>query len=235
MNLKDDDLKRFYRSFINSRSPENRRECPSLEELVSFFESRGRTGKKLKIVDHVTNCSACAQEFEFLLELQRYQEKIASQVRECRPAKRFFHSIPASVEGAHLLWRLSSVLVGMILVVTSIVTILQNWGPRSETRAMRSSLTLIQPAPEQSIAPPMLFKWKRLEGAETYVLELFNEALLSVWKSPEIALTQLVLPPDVVEHLQPGQRYFWLITAFSDGEKVAESDLSQFMVTQKLK
>jgi hypothetical protein len=228
MNLKDDDLKRFYRSFINLRIPGNRKNCPSLEELVSFFQSRRRTGNKLKIVDHITNCSACAQEFEFLLELQRYQEKILGQVSESRPTRPFFHSIPASMNSVNRLWRFSSVLIGMVLVVVSLVVILQNGGPVVETRSVRSSLILLQPAPEQSVTPPLTFAWKGLPGAEAYVLELYDEALQSVWKSPETSLTHLVLPPEEAGNLRPGHGYFWMITAFSEGDKLSESGLSQF-------
>jgi hypothetical protein len=228
MNLKDDDLKRFYRSFINSRLPENRKGCPALEELISFFESRRRTAKKLKIVDHITNCSACTQEFEFLLELQRYQEKIVGPVPGSRLTRLFFHSIPASIGGVNPLWRFFSVLTGMVLVFVSLFILVRNTGRFAETRSVLSPLILSQPAPEESVILPLTFAWKGLPGAETYVLELFDEALLSVWKSPETSLTYLLLPPEEAGRLRPGHRYFWMITAFSEGDKLSESELSQF-------
>jgi hypothetical protein len=227
MNLRNDDLKRSYRSFIDSRIPENRKDCPPLEELVSFFELRGRTGGKLKIVDHVTRCSACAQEFEFLLELRRHQQKITSQLPVGRPVKRFFQSFPASIDGTNLFWRFSSVLVGMLLVIASLTVILQKGSRLAEMRAVRSSLALLKPASGQSVMPPLKFAWERLPGAETYVLELYDEALLPLWKSPETSLTHFVLPLEETERLLPGHRYFWIVTAFCEGERISESGLSQ--------
>jgi hypothetical protein len=228
MNLNDEDLKRFYRAFIDSRIPEDRRDCPSLEDLVAFFESPGRTGRKLKIIDHLTRCSPCAHEFEFLLELRRYQEEITGKFPSSRPAKRFFQSIPASIYGMNLFWRFSSVIVGMLLVIASLTVIFQNGSHLEETRAVRSSLILLQPASDQYAGLPLKFTWKSLPGAETYVLELYDEALLSVWESPEMSLTRLVLPPEEAERLLPGHRYFWMVTAFSEGKRLSESWLSQF-------
>lgn len=234
MNLEDKDLKRLYRSFISLRTPKDRKGCPSWKQLLFFFEARAKPAEKLKIIDHVTTCSACAQEFEFLLDLQRYQERITGNVQESRAKKSFLHSFPASIESAHPLWRFSSAVVGMILVMTSIVTIIQNGGRKGETRAIRSSVTLLEPVQGQFSNLPLTFKWEGWHGAENYVLELYDETLLSIWKSPETSRTHLALPPETAARLQPGRPYFWMITAYRHKEKVAESGLFEFTVIQEI-
>jgi hypothetical protein len=233
MQLRNDDLKRLYRTFVSTHHPDNRQECPSWEQLLSFFEARARPTEKLKIVDHMTSCSACAQEFEFLLDLRRFQERIGAQIQGVPAKKSFFHSFPASVKRTHLFWRFASALVGLILVSVSLITIIQNGGREAGTRAARTSVMLLEPIRGQSATLPLTFKWEGWGGAESYVLELYDEALSSIWESPRTPQAHLVLPPEAERQLKPGGHYFWMITAYRHNEKIAESKLYEFTVIQK--
>lgn len=233
MNLKDEDLRRLYRSYITVRTPGNRKGCPSLESLVLFFESRARTRKKLKIIDHITNCSPCAKEFDFLLELQRYQNQMIQQAQRAQPIKQSVISWPALLKRAGPLWRFSPVFIGAMLVIASLVIIIQKWGRFDRVRATSSSVALIQPNQKHPASSPLMFKWKEVNGAEKYILELYDEALLQIWKSSEIPLPHLILSEDIASRLQSNKSYFWMITAYRKKEKLAESELVRFIIIPK--
>ncbi len=236
MNLNDEELRRLYRSYIAFKDADNRGGCPSLEKLVSFFESSSRTRKKMKIIDHVTNCSSCAREFEFLLELQRYQKKMIQEIREAQPAE----SLPPflltsrlrSSRRLKLFWKISSALVGMALVIVSLVTIVQKLRREDQIRTTRSSVRILQPKPNQRVTLPLIFKWQAIAGAESYILELYDESLLPIWKSPKISSTLLLLPENISSQLNTSSQYSWMITAYGHNNKLTESALLQFKIVQ---
>jgi hypothetical protein len=233
MNLNDEDLRRLYRSYIALKDPDNRLGCPSLEKLVLFFESSSRIRKKMKIIDHVTNCSSCAREFEFLLELQRYEKKMIQEVRESQSAESLPPFLFRSSQRMRLLWRFSSVLIGIALVIVSLATIVQKLGREDQTRAARSFVRLIQPKSNQRVTLPLIFKWQGIAGAESYVLELYDESLLPIWKSTAIPATSFILPRAIASQLQLNRPYYWLVTVYGHNEKLAESNLSLFAISQK--
>jgi len=236
MNLNDEELRQLYRSFIALKNLESRVGCPSLEKLMSFFESSSRARKKMKIIDHVTNCSSCAREFEFLLELQRYEKKMIQEVREAQPMESLpsspFKSRSKSRQRSLLFWKFSAALISIALVIVSLATIVQKLEREDQTRATQTALRLIQPKPNQRVTLPLVFKWQKVVGAENYILELYDESLLPIWKSPEISSTSLFLPENISRQLYPGRQYFWMITAYTKNKKLSESNLFEFTMVQ---
>jgi hypothetical protein len=233
MSLNDEDLKRLFRSYIAARILENRERCPSLEMLLSFFESPTRTHKKMKIVDHITRCSACAKEFELLLEFQRSQDQILQRDQVTAPVKPTFSCRPAHLRGLQLLLRYSTVIVGAVLLVCAVTIISQKWGYIDGTRTTASSLTIIQPNQENPGTLPLIFKWKPVEGAEYYTLEIFDETLMPVWKCAKILSPYFAMPAASSGWLKFDTPYFWMTVAYRNKEKLAESDLARFVVILK--
>jgi hypothetical protein len=233
MNLRDEELKDLYRSYITMRTSGNREGCPSPETLLSFFVSRSKARKKLKIVDHLTNCSACAKEFELLLEIQRYQDQLVPQVREATDPGRFFRTPLGPLRTIGHSWKISPILAGAIFVIASLIIVIRESGRPIGVRATSSSIVLVQPDPIHSASLPLIFIWKEVKGAETYVLELYDDALLPVWKSREILSPPVTMPEDLARQLQLNKPYFWMITAYQNKEKLAESELTRFIVRPK--
>lgn len=227
MTLRDDDLKRLYRSYVARRSRPDRKACPSWKELSDFFENRTRRKKKLKIVDHVTSCSACAEEFEFLRQVRQLGKHIAQVAERQRPPS------PSGRVGVSILWRYSSVAAGVMLALASLAIIIQRWSNPGMTRAAPSAVILTIPNQTHPASFPLTFEWKKFQGAEVYILELFDEALLPVWKSSETELTHLALPEGIGIRLPLNRRYFWMITAYRGGERTAESALVPFVLTSR--
>jgi hypothetical protein len=233
MKLKDEELKRLFRSYVTMRTPGDREGCPSPESLLSFFVSRSRTRKKLKIVDHLTNCSACAREFELLLEIQRDQNQVVSQVREAADSGQFFARRADSFHAVGHFWKISPIIAGAMFVIASLIIVVRESGKPGDIRATPSSILLIQPDAKHPASFPLIFKWEGVKGADTYLLELYDETLLPIWKSPDLLSSQLTIPEDLARQLQINKLYFWMITAYHNKEKLAESGLTQLIVRSK--
>jgi len=230
MDLNDKELKRLYRTYIDGRRKDSRKDCPSMEILLSFFKKRKQTRKKMRIVDHVTRCSACAKEFEFMLELRRYEDKLALQFREARPQGP--SSLPSGLTSS-LFWKYASSIIGMALIFTFLGIIIKELAREDLTRATRSCIELIQPEQGRPATLPLIFKWQMIARAKTYILEIFDESLLPFWKSSAVPTTIIVLPDDVIARLLPGQAYYWTVTAFSRDGKLAESGFFSFSISRK--
>jgi hypothetical protein len=233
MSLNDEDLKRLFRSYIAFRIPENREGCPSLEKILSFFESPTRTRKKMKIIDHITKCSACAREFEFLLELQRSQYQMFQRAQMGKPVKPSAFSWPSLLRGIGPFSRLSTVVIGAIFIIASAIIISQKWGHIDSTRTTASTLTLIQPSQKNPGSLPLIFKWEPMSGADYYSLEIFDEALMPVWKCPEIHSPYFVMPEASSSWLKFDRAYFWMVVAYHNNEKLTESGLVRFLMILK--
>ena len=234
MNLKDEELRGLYRSYVSMRTSGSREGCPSPETLLSFFVSRSKTRKKLKIVDHLTNCSACAREFDLLLEIQRYQDQMVPKVREAADPERLFTTRLGTLRAIGRFWKISPIVAGAIFVIASLLIVIRESGRPVGVRATSSSIVLVQPDTIHPASFPLIFKWAEVKGAETYVLELYDETLLPIWKSPEIPSPPAKMPEDLSSRLQPNKPYYWMITAYHKKEKLAESGLTRFIIGSKI-
>ncbi len=73
---------------------------------------------------------------------------------------------------------------------------------------------------------PTRFEWTAVPGADTYSIGIWNEVDMLIWRHDQIPGTSFV-PTDL--RLEPGT-YFWTISALHEGEEIAASGLSAFVV-----
>lgn len=176
------------------------------------------------IIDHISGCPLCREEFMMLLEHQ----KVLAADPIADPDSR-----PGHVERRQLhlaLWQGVLALLGVTLIVSSFFFI----GHQNEdlnTRQMGTAgITILSPKRNLSLSHPLIFRWQAKPDSEYYVLELFNESLLPVWASEKIRDLQVLLPPEVSSSLRSGQVYFWMVTSYVRAKKSGESPLLRVVV-----
>jgi hypothetical protein len=82
--------------------------------------------------------------------------------------------------------------------------------------------------PRDSVgSAPKTFSWTAVEGADSYSIGIWNEVDVLVWRQNNIATNSVARPDDVP--LEPGT-YFWSVSALRNGEELADSGLSAFVV-----
>ena len=144
--------------------------------------------------------------------------------------------IPRSVKkdearSRRLLWQFACVLIGLGFAFTSFFVLLQRKELSDVRQAPEAGIITLSPAIDQALSGPVVFRWRGDARAEHYVLELFDEALLPVWASGKVVDTHVSLPPDVGSMLQPGRRYYWMITAYAQEAVIEESRLVRFVIS----
>jgi hypothetical protein len=85
----------------------------------------------------------------------------------------------------------------------------------------------VMPARDSVGSAPKTFSWTAVQGADSYSIGVWNEVDVLVWRQNNIPTNSVTRPDDVP--LEAGT-YFWSVSALSNGEEVADSGLSAFVV-----
>jgi len=100
-----------------------------------------------------------------------------------------------------------------------------------QSAAQRASapqrLDHVSPARDSIGSAPKMFSWTAVPGADSYSIGVWNEIDMLVWRQNDIPATSVTRPDDVA--LEPGT-YFWSVSALRNGEELADSGLSAFVV-----
>ncbi len=230
MTLKDDDLRRLYGEYVRSRTSGDRKACPDLEVLLKIATPEAKVSGRKKIVDHIGGCFECSSELRLFLDLHEESESLSAQIAPTRK-NRFLLSIQSLWPGLPpTIVRFAFAFFGAMLTVIALYVLLQ-WPPKpDEYRSAKPSVGLNAPIGAVRASAPLLFEWKSLPGTDYYILELYDEGLMPVWTSKELPEIRLLLPGDVARRLSADRPYYWMVTAYSGGEKVADSDLVHFVL-----
>jgi hypothetical protein len=230
MKINDDNLRALFQGYATSKAPPNRKRCPSPKAIAESFEPSASVRKKKKIVDHLSGCSYCREEFMLFFQIQK--SDLGSARIEDRAAP--YESAADLVKKRHPahppFWQYACVLLGFCLTIFSIFLIVQQNDLSEVQRNKETGILLSTPKAGQILAGSLVFRWQGKSATEYYVLELFDEALMPIWTSSEIRDTKLRLPADVRSGLQPGRSYFWMVTAYSGNSELVESKLARFTI-----
>jgi hypothetical protein len=243
MKIKNKDLIKLYKAYITENIPHSQKSCPSSKEIISFFKLKTSEKQKSRIIDHITKCSSCAQEFEFMLQTRREEGKLIEGIGKLLQSeeniaaiqnrggkkinylnerqKSFFLRLP---------WKYAFVLAG-VAVIISIFIVFQNMGKREYRGPDYNQVRLIEPINGKYSKSLLVFKWNEFKNSEYYIIELFDESLYQIWKSNKISKNQTALPAEITKRLNINKTYFWMVTAFLPGGKKIESEIEEFILT----
>jgi hypothetical protein len=240
MNITHKELCELYRAHLDRQIPVSRKKCPATKDLLNLFNSRTRERRKAKVVDHLSRCMYCTHEFSLLIEIKRGTNRLDREIDHClktqglREPKRFdFVQKPVFLRA---IWRYAVLGAGMLVLSAGLVTLFQIKTPLTFrvpiVREIRGDgIQVLAPGEGIVSKSRLVFRWKTRGFVDHYILEVFDDALSPVFRSPEIKGTFYLLPKDLAKRLS-SQRYFWMISGFAINEKVIESRLCQFFLTE---
>jgi hypothetical protein len=231
MKKNDEELRHAYRSYVMEKTPESRGECPTPETLLEAFSPKASPELKDGLIDHLSRCSSCAREFELIRESLTQAEALSESFN------RIYGKKPGRSSGSprfrpffRQVWAYA--LASMILISAGAgFLLIRNARARLEGRgAARSGSQLVRPVGLVDGSAPLIFKWEPAEGIKYYVVEISNESLLPVWRSPRVFAPSLSLPPAVQTGLVEGRRYYWSVQAFDKSGYRSDSERRTFIL-----
>ncbi len=233
MRINDENLKDIYKSYVLTRTPLSRQACPSSEEIANLFIEAGLKAEKERIIDHITNCSFCVQEFDAFLQISRQEQKLAEEINLFLKNKGEPSPVPKMKKTAKLAlaWKSAIASVAVVALVGTFLLITDGpiFNKKTEKRGDRpGQISLLEPRSDHAFDSPLLFRWNEIAGRDHFVIEIFDESLSPLWKSPEVSEPFYRLPADVKKQMHRGRSYFWMITVFFTNGLTRESHLEEF-------
>ena len=225
MGMSDSELRRIYQSYVSGKPRAARRGCPPVEDLRDAFEDTTPQAAKDEIVDHISDCSDCAREFEFIREVRAREKELAAGIRELTRHRR-----PSILFLSPPLWSYALGMV-MIAIVISGVIVLKHDRAQDEGRSRSTTIPeALAPSGHVEALPPLIFKWKPVIRAVSYVVEIYDESLRPVWESPPVSTTAATLPDPITETLSGDKNYYWSVLALDSEGKIGESRFEVFSI-----
>ncbi len=228
MKIDTSTLKALFQAQAGSKSSGPREDCPAPERIVSLLRSRLPRKKTTKIIDHLSRCPDCVRELDFLLAVLRQEESFIFETKAWldRQKRSGFGIFPR-----RLSWKTASVLAGSVLLVLAVLATVVLRIPEKYRAAAPAKIILLHTAGEKTPKSSLVFSWQGVRGSEYYIIELFDEDLRPIWKSEKITQNRFTPPSGLLTSLSSRKTYFWMVTAFSGGEKTASS-LGEFVLTE---
>jgi len=232
MKISDDDLKRLFRSHIKDKTPLLGENCPTPEVVAGLFFQRNEDEEKAKIIDHISNCARCLEVFELCLEMSRSQNWVSGEIEkslsQAKKKQSAVFNLPRRLKVRPFWKRIFIPLSAAIFLTIAILMIrFISTNKSIEDRGRPpGSIYLISPGSEISFNAPIVFRWEIAKEKDFTLLDIFDDALLPIWKSPRIFGDSYELPPEARAKIKKGKTYFWMVTLFfldgTDGESALE-------------
>jgi hypothetical protein len=127
-------------------------------------------------------------------------------------------------------WRYVSAFV-MLLFLLMLAMVVLKIPQKIEFRRVRASpLRTVYPNEIHLDISELKFKWKNVPEANFYILEVFDDTLLSIWESDKILENHFQPSESLLKKIVKGKTYFWMVTAHSEAGFKTESSLVDFTV-----
>jgi len=121
-------LMKLFRSYITTPLLLSRNRCPTPEVILRYLRAKASRRERKKITSHISRCSSCAKEVDFILRTFREENKLFRRlgaVMETAKPNAFFPR-PA--------WKYATVLIPAILLISFAITFLFKTSERSQLR-----------------------------------------------------------------------------------------------------
>ncbi len=228
MNISDDKLKNLYREYLIDTAAASRENCLKPETILKSLRSPHHSRKKAIILDHVSRCFHCAQEFDFILNTLRQESNLNQEIGKTASrtsAKNSQSSLPRKFP------KLIPVAALISVIVISAGYYTFKYVQKKEYRSLRASpLELTNPVDRPVGVGELIFEWKDISETCHYKVEVFDESLLPIWKGEDIYSNYIKATPTLLRKLDKGKTYFWMVTAVCTDGRIVESRLEKFSI-----
>lgn len=193
-----------------------------LEDLFVLEEARG-SGAGSMLFDHVRRLGA-----------ERGCGRMDWQVLDWNTlARDFYHRRNAQWLKEWLTYRITYLLI----IIASAAGCMAPSPPRESASSPATTqpyrpvkvIEHLTPARDSVGGLPLKFEWTPVEGADTYVLALWSEVDVLLWRRDDLSTASVVTPKEL--KLEWGT-YFWSVTALRDDQPIADSGRAAFVVTR---
>lgn len=243
MKLTEAKLKELYQR-QTARTQRRPAGCLTEEQFVRVAIGELSQQERLEAAQHLSTCSDCTEEYRLIQALKPWAKE-AEQVTALGSPARLTEKPGGLAAKVRAVWQpltsvyrwqvVTAALIVMVAAGASII-LWQNLGLTedavSSERGGSSVPMKIDPLDRATLsAAPDRLAWSAVGAAESYQVSLYDFESTPIWESPRVSSTSVLLPQEVRQRLQPGQRYYWRVIAQSATER-RQSELFQFVIAR---
>jgi hypothetical protein len=237
MKINQEDLKKLYLSLAKNQT-NNDTSCPEADELIGAFTDEAGSKYKSRIVDHISKCNRCLEKFQIIRDFFKQGNQLAKDMegqslsREELSQLKEIQKDKLSIPRKNPLKLKFLAAAAMLLLIVGTVLLVQT-GKDSTDNILRGTVerefSLIAPKDEIN-NKFVIFKWKSMKGVRGYQVDLYDEELTCIWKSPVTEKTFLKLPSNIFQNLTKKKIYYWKLISFQSETDFRESGLQKFSI-----
>lgn len=236
---------------------QERTDCPEMDIFIKSFSDDLNESQKFKLIDHISDCSACLDKFDLVEQIFKNSKKMAlgkkkislnkieveelkelskrkileleEQYRKVKKGIKSKPRIPVLSFPKIPLKYISMAAVLAVVILSSILIF------RSSSEISDNTLRGEKEKNFQLLAPmgetkkiPQIFKWNPYPNTDRYEVQLMDTELVKIWNSEKTADTYIKLPSDLYQKIKPGTLYYWKVIAYLKDDIIKKSSLAEF-------
>jgi len=225
-------IKKLYYHYLEDISDKSRDQCPSPKKLLKSIRQSLSKKKIGKIIRHMSRCIHCSKEFELLLKIVREEKNIENRIGQALNANyietRASHRKPIGFPLIKTTYVVIATTLSIVIFVSLYIFKFQN--QYQYRRARASPLQIEYPRDSRLLKSGLYFRWNDISEIEYYVIQIFDDTLISIWKSPKIKDNVLIPSKALLTKFQKNTQYFWMVTAYDSKGRGIESRLEDFII-----
>lgn len=234
MKIKLPELQKLYQEHLKETQSQSTESCPSPKTLLDFSRSKLSKKERSKITGHIARCNSCSREFKIIHGILGEEKVLNQTIAEQLELK----NIKSRKKENSKIWELFSlnritvlVFAASLLIAVIAAVFFLKFPTKPEYRdGQLNRINLIHPGEGTHLLSRLSFDWTEVTAAAYYVLEIFNGELYPTWKSGKLIQDEFIPPPELIEHFESNNTYFWMVTAYLESGDRIESRLQSFTV-----
>lgn len=225
-------IKKLYNHYLEDISDKSRDQCPSPKILLKSIRQNLSTKKNGKIIRHMSKCIHCSKEFELLQKIVREEKNIETRIGQALNTNYIEAKVsqrkPVGFPPIKTKYVVIATTLSIVIFVSLYIFKFQN--QYQYRRARASPLQIEYPRDSRLLKSRLYFRWNNISEIEYYVIQIFDDTLISIWKSPKIKDNVFIPSKALLASFQKNTRYFWMVTAYDSKGKGIESRLEDFVI-----
>ena len=182
----------------------------------------------------MSRCIHCSKEFELLLIIVREEKNIETRIGQALNTNyikaKASHRKPVGFPLIKTKYVVIATALSIVIFGSLYIFKFQNQYQYQYRRARASPLQIEYPRDSRLLKSRLYFRWNDISEIEYYVIQIFDDTLISIWKSPKIKDNVFIPSKVLLAKFQKDTQYFWMVTAYDSKGKGIESRLEDFVI-----
>jgi hypothetical protein len=231
MKIDDAQLSKAYREYVAAKLKGPSDSCPSVDEIVDCLRDKSRRKKQKKIIAHISECPECFEIAQSFLDVLKREEQFEKEVGMIvkGDAREYPQKKLIAWKRTPLKW-VAAIAFGIVsLIVIYRLSLFKPIDDR-ERGGRTEGIQISQPSTKRIDRNDLIIRWEKFDEIDQYVVEIYDKAFKSIWRSDIINSIDVKLPMRIVQGLEPNESYFIMVSAIIKDGKEISSKMKEFII-----